>query len=101
MHPGNGQEFERLAVSCWERVFRDKRLTPAQQTDYITTGIEAAARALELDADSGTALVFKSILLRIQASAEANLEKRQHLLSEADSLHNSAQALAKKRVSGL
>jgi len=101
MRPGNGLSYEQLAVSCWERVFRDRHLTAAQHADYVARGIEAAATAFELDAGCGNALILESLLLRMQAAAEANLEKRQQLLEEADSLHHSAQVLARRKISGL
>jgi hypothetical protein len=101
MSPGDARGSELLAVFYWEKVFRDRKLTAAQRNDFIAKGIEASDQALELDADRGDALACKSLLLRMQANGEPDLETRRQLLDQADSLHTRAQELAKKKTSGL
>ena len=101
LQPENPQGYQLVAVFYWEKAFKDKRLTPAQQKEYIAKGIEATDKAIKLNADYGDALLYKNILLRMQANAENDLKKRQLLLDEADKLRNRAQELAKKKASGL
>ena len=101
LQPENPQGYQLVAVFYWEKAFKDKRLTAAQQKDYIARGIEATDKALKLNADYGDALTYKNILLRMQANAETDLKKRQILIDEADKLRNRAQELAKKKASGL
>ncbi len=101
LQPENPQGYQLVAVFYWEKAFKDKRLTSAQQKDYIAKGIEATDKALKLNGDYGDALLYKNILLRMQANAETDLKKRQILIDEADRLRNRAQELAKKKASGL
>jgi len=100
LQPDNPQGFQLVAVFFWEKAFKDKRLTPAQQRDYIMKGIEATDRALKLNPDYIDALTYKNILLRMQANLETDLKKRQPLIDEADRLRNKAQELNKKKASG-
>ena len=88
-----------MAVFYWEKAFKDKRLTAAQQRDYILKGIENTDKALKLNPDYIDALTYKNILLRMQANLETDLKKRQPLLDEADKLRNKAQELNKKKAS--
>jgi tetratricopeptide (TPR) repeat protein len=101
LQPENPQGYQLVAVFYWEKAFKDKRLTAAQAKEYIAKGIEATDKALKLNADYGDAMLYKNILLRLQANAEPDLKKRQILLDEADKLRNRAQELAKKKASGL
>jgi tetratricopeptide (TPR) repeat protein len=101
LQPENPQGYQLVAVFYWEKAFKDKRLSAAQQKEFIAKGIEATDKALKLNADYGDALTYKNILLRMQANAEPDLKKRQNLLDEADRLRNRAQELAKKKASGL
>ena len=101
LQPENPQGYQLVAVFYWEKAFKDKRLTPAQQKEFIAKGIEATDKALKLNADYGDALTYKNILLRMQANAEPDLKKRQILIDEADKLQSRARDLAKKKASGL
>ena len=101
LQPENPQGYQLVAVFYWEKAFKDKRLTPAQQKEYIAKGIEATDKALKLNGDYGDALTYKNILLRMQANMEPDLKKRQILIDEADRLRNRAQELSKKKASGL
>jgi tetratricopeptide (TPR) repeat protein len=101
LQPENPQGYQLVAVFYWEKAFKDKRLTPVQQKDYIMKGLEATDKALKLNPDYVDALTYKNILLRMQANLEKDLKKREALLAEADALRNKAQELNKKKASGL
>jgi len=76
LQPENPQGYQLVAVFYWEKAYKDKRLTPAQQNEYIAKGIEAADRALKLNPDYVDAMTFKNILLRMQGNNEKDLKKR-------------------------
>ena len=101
LQPENPQGYQLVAVFYWEKAFKDKRLTPVQQKDYIMKGLEATDKALKLNPDYVDALTYKNILLRMQANLEKDIKKREALLAEADALRNKAQELNKKKASGL
>ena len=93
LQPENPQGYQLVAVFFWEKAFKDKRLTPAQQKEYIAKGIEATDKALKLNADYGDALTYKNILLRMQANVETRPQEASVLIDEADKLRNRAQEL--------
>jgi len=101
LQPENPQGYQLVAVFYWEKAFKDKRLTPVQQKEYIMKGLEATDKALKLNPDYVDALTYKNILLRMQANLEKDIKKREALLAEADELRNRAQELNKKKASGL
>jgi tetratricopeptide (TPR) repeat protein len=97
----NPQGYQLVAVFFWEKAFKDKRLTPVQQREYILKGIEATDKALKLNADYVDALTYKNILLRMQGNLEKDLKVREKLINEADELQRRANELRKKKASGL
>ena len=58
-------------------------------------------RALELKPDYMEALVYKGLLLRIEANLEKDPKKQQDLIKEAVALHDKAEELRKKKSSGV
>jgi tetratricopeptide (TPR) repeat protein len=101
LQPENPQGYQLVAVFFWEKAFKDKRLTPVQQRDYIMKGLEATDKALKLNPDYVDALTYKNILLRMQGNLETDLKKREALILQADDLRNRAQELNKKKASGV
>jgi tetratricopeptide (TPR) repeat protein len=101
LQPDNPQGYQLVAVFYWEKAFKDKRLTPAQQKEYITKGIEATDKALKLNSDYVDALTYKNILLRLQGNLEKDINQRNKLINEADELQKRAIELRKKKASGL
>jgi tetratricopeptide (TPR) repeat protein len=99
LQPENPQGYQLVAVFYWEKAFKDKRLSVAQQNDYIAKGIEASDKALKLNPDYIDALTFKNILLRLQGNNEKDLKKREAIFKEADDLRNRATELNKKKAS--
>jgi tetratricopeptide (TPR) repeat protein len=99
LQPDNPQGFQLVAVFFWEKAFKDKRLTAAQQKDYIAKGIDATDKALKLNPDYIDALTYKNILLRMQANLETDVKKRQPLIEQADTLRNKAEDLRRKKAS--
>ena len=101
LQPENPQGYQLVAVFFWEKAFKDKRLTKAQEKEYIDKGMEATDKALKLNPDYIDALTYKNILLRMSANLEPDPKKRQPLIDEADKLRNKAQELNKKKASTL
>jgi tetratricopeptide (TPR) repeat protein len=101
LQPENPQGYQLVAVFYWEKAYKDKRLTKAQEKEYIDKGIEATDKALKLNPDYIDALTYKNILLRMLANLEPDPKKRQPLIDEADRLKNKAQELNKKKASTL
>jgi tetratricopeptide (TPR) repeat protein len=97
LQPENPQGYQLVAVFYWEKAFKDKRLSPAQQKDYIQDGINAADKALKLNPDYVDALTYKNILLRMEANLEKDPAKRKPFIDEADKLQNRANELRKKK----
>jgi tetratricopeptide (TPR) repeat protein len=100
LNPENPQGYQLVAVFYWEKAFKDKRLSPQQQKEYILKGIEATDKALKLNADYVDALTYKNILLRMEGNLEKDPKKRQPFIDEADKLQNRANELRKKKATG-
>ncbi len=101
LQPDNPQGYQLVAVFYWEKAFKDKRVTPVQQKEFIAKGIEATDKALKLNKDYVDALVYKNILLRMQANMETDRKKQAELIQQADELKARGTELAKKKSAGL
>jgi TonB family protein len=80
-----------------EKAAKDPRITAEQKRAYIRAGIDAEDRALALNPDYVDALVYKNILLRLQATVETDKAEQQRLILEADGLRGRAVELQKAR----
>ena len=98
LDPTNPQGFHLLGSYYQNKAQRDAQLTREQKHQYVRAGIDAEDRALALDPDYLDALVYKSILLRMQATLEPDRTEQQRLIAEADALRNKAIALQKTRT---
>lgn len=91
--PDNPEAFYTISTYYWEKAFRDFRITEDEKMQYILAGIDAADRALALNDRYVEALVYKNILLRLQANATEDLDEREALIAQADDLRDLAQKL--------
>jgi hypothetical protein len=87
------------AASCWDRAFRDHRLSPAERRAYIAKGILAADTALTRAPGDADTRLYKALLLRLQALDQA--DPRAGLQRDADRLLGEAAILSKKKMSGV
>ena len=101
MEPDNPEAHYMIATSFWEKAFRDFRLTQDETREYVMGGLEAVEKALDLREGYVEALVYKGILLRLQANTETDLEIQQALLAEADELRDRAADIQKREAAGL
>jgi tetratricopeptide (TPR) repeat protein len=98
--PNNPEAYYTIATYYWDKAYRDFRLPDAEKRKFVQSGVDAVDKAIELKNDYMEALVYKNLLLRLQANLEKDQAKQQALLKEADRLRDQAQELRKKRTSG-
>ena len=99
--PKNPEAFYTLSTYYWDEAYRDVRLKDAEKKEYVQKGIEAVDHALQIKPDYVEALVYKNLLLRLQANLEKDLGKQQALIKQADQLRDKAQELRKQKASGV
>jgi tetratricopeptide (TPR) repeat protein len=98
--PNNPEAYYTISTFYWDKAFRDARLKDAEKRDYVEKGIQAIDHALQIKPDYAEALVYKGLLLRLEANMEKDPKKQQDLLKEADRLRDKANDLRKKAASG-
>jgi tetratricopeptide (TPR) repeat protein len=101
IEPNNPEAYYTIGTYYWEKAFRDFRLTDAQKRDYVMKGLAAVDKALALKSDYTDAMVYKNILLRLQANLEKDPAKQKALIAEADRLRDKAQELRKQKAAGV
>jgi tetratricopeptide (TPR) repeat protein len=99
--PNNPEAFYTIATYYWDEAYRDFKLKENEKRDYVGKGVEAVDHALQIKPDYTEALVYKNLLLRLQANLEKDPAKQQALLKEADRLRDKAQELRKQKVAGV
>jgi TonB family protein len=95
LDPTNPRSHQIVATFYWEKAFKDAALTPGQKLEYIHGGISATDRALTYDPDYVDALVYKNILLRMEAGLDP--ANAQSLIAQADGLRQRAMELQRAR----
>lgn len=98
--PNNPEAFYTISTYYWDKAYRDARLKDTEKKDMVTKGIEAVDKALQIKADYVEALVYKGLLLRLQANQEKDAAKQQALIKQADQLRDKAQELKKAKSAG-
>lgn len=98
--PDDPQGHQLVATYYWEKAQKDHTLAPAKKKEFITKGLEATDRALQLNPDYIEALTYKNILLRMAGNLETDMAKRKALYDQADQLRNRAMDLGKKKTAG-
>jgi tetratricopeptide (TPR) repeat protein len=99
--PNNPEAYFTIATYYWDNANKNFRLNEAQKKDNVQKGLAAVNRAIELKPDYVDALVYKGLLLRVQANLEKDPKKQQAILKEAVALHDKAEELRKKKASGI
>lgn len=72
------------AASCWDRAFRGFDLTAAQKAALVREGLSAVDAALTHAPAHPQALIYKVLLLRLQAALDPDPAARAALEVEAD-----------------
>jgi hypothetical protein len=99
--PNNPEAFYTISTFYWDKAFRDARLKESEKKDLVEKGVQAVDHALQIKPDYAEALVYKGLLLRLQANMEKDPAKQQALLKEADKLRDKAQELRKQKAAGI
>ena len=98
--PNNPEAFYTISTYYWEKAYRDFSLSDAEKMKYVQTGLQAIDKAIALNAKYMEALVYKNLLLRVQANLERNPARQQALLKEAEQLSNQAEEIRKANAAG-
>lgn len=96
--PNNPEAFYTIATYYWEKAYRDFSLSDAEKIKYTQMGITSIDKSLMLNNSYMEALVYKNLLLRVQANLERNPARQQALLREADQLQNRAEEIRKANL---
>jgi tetratricopeptide (TPR) repeat protein len=99
--PNNPEAFYTIATYYWDEAYRDFKLKDAEKREFVGKGVEAVDHALQIKPDYMEALVYKNLLLRLQANLEKDPAKQQQLIKDADKLRDKAQELRKQKAAGV
>ena len=99
--PNNPEAYYTIATYYFNKASRDFSLSNAEKGKYAQAGLAATDKALALNKDYFEALVFKNLLLRVQATVERDRARQLALLKEADQLRDRAEELRKLKAAGL
>jgi len=104
MEPNNPEAWHTIGASYQDEVFQNsklppgkQKLSPAKQKEYVLAGIAAEDKALAINPEYYEALIFKNILLRLQANVEKDPAVQKRLIAEADELHSKGEQVQKKQ----
>jgi tetratricopeptide (TPR) repeat protein len=99
--PNNPEAFYTIATYYWDEAYRDFKLKEPEKKNFVEKGIQAVDHALQIKPDYMEALVYKNLLLRLQANMEKDPAKQQALIKQADQLRDKAQELRKQKAAGV
>lgn len=99
--PNNPEAYYTIATYFWEKAFRDFRLGEDEKKQYVLDGLTAVDQALELKDDYMEAMVYKNILLRMQANTTTDQGEQDALIAQADELRDQAEELRLARAAGV
>ena len=99
--PNNPEAHYTIASYYWDKAYRDFRLKDTEKKDMVLKGVEAVDRALQIKPDYLEAVVYKGLLLRLEANLEKDVNRQQALLKEAEALQARAKDLQKKKTAGI
>jgi tetratricopeptide (TPR) repeat protein len=100
VEPNNPEGYFTIATYYWDETRNDAKLTAAQKLEYIQRGLQNIDKALQIKPDYVDALVYKGLLLRLQAPLEKDTAKQQELLKQATALSDKANELRKQKTAG-
>jgi predicted Zn-dependent protease len=98
--PNNPEAFYTIATYYWDEAYRDFKLKDTEKKDFVAKGMTAVDHALQLKPDYVEAIVYKGLLLRLQANLEKDPAKQQQLIKDATALSEKANAMRKAKTAG-
>jgi len=99
--PNNPDAFYTMSVHYWNEAYKNARLAESVKQSYVQKGMENVDQALKLKSDYVEAMIYKGLLLRLQALWEKDPAKQQALLKQADAIRDQAQALRDKKATAV
>jgi len=99
--PTNPEAFYTISTYYWDKAYRDFKLRENEKMAFVQKGIEAVDHSLQIKPDYMEALVYKNLLLRLQANMEKDPSKQQALIKQADQLRDKATELRKQKAAGV
>lgn len=99
--PNNPEAHYTIATYYWDEAYRDIRLKDPEKVDYVSKGMVEVERALQIKPDYVEALVYKGLLLRLQANLEKDHDKAMVLIKQAEEISVKANELRKTKASGV
>ena len=99
--PNNPEAYYTIATYYFNKASRDFTLSDGQKGEYALSGIDAVNRALALNENYLEAIVFKGLLLRLQANVDPSVARQRVLLDEADALGERAEELRLAAAAGV
>jgi hypothetical protein len=99
--PNNPEAFYMISTFYWEKAQKDFTISQGERMKFAKLGIQAVDKALELKQDYLDALVYKGLLLRVEALLEKDPKVQQQLIKEAVTYQERAkQVQSKQRAAG-
>ncbi len=98
--PNNPEAFYTISTYYWDKAYRDFHLKDDEKKQFVQKGIDAVDHALQIKPDYTEALVYKNLLLRLEANLEKDPARQQALIKQADQLRDKAQELRKAKTAG-
>ena len=99
--PNNPEAFYTISTYYWDKAYRDFKLKENEKREFVQKGVQAVDHALQIKPDYMEALVYKNLLLRLEANLEKDPSKQQALIKQADQLRDKAQELRKQKAAGV
>ena len=93
----NAVNYHALATLYFQQARTTADMTAEDKSKVVADGLAAADAALSYDPDYAEALIYKNLLLRVQAQLETNPDDRVRIVAEADRLRSRAMALRKQQ----
>jgi len=93
IEPNNPEAHYTIAAYYWDKAYRDSTLSEPQKSDFVAKGLEAVDVALRLRPDYMEALVYKNLLIRLQAGMEQDPARQKALIESAAALQDQAKRL--------
>ena len=101
IEPNNPEAYYTIATYYWDKAYRDFRLKEPEKKEFVSQGMTAIDKALQLKPDYMEAITYKGLLLRLQATFEKDAARQTALIKEAEKLQAEAKDLQKRKLAGV
>ena len=101
LEPNNPEAAYMISTYYWDNAQHNVALKDSEKRADVEKGLAAVDKALQIRPDYMEAMTYKGLLLRVQALIEKDPAKQQALLKEANTLHDKAEDLRKRKAAGV